>query len=150
MANLVHNRLTVIKGNAEDLLKFISEQKGVWEPGIYTTNLKTTSLNKEEIDRVNITNSLPSIKFETKWNPLKEEQVQALLERFPEYEFFYHFSEEVGNYSDEEYHFALGTVIQHTVFPNWREMLKNCSTESEYEALESTFRESECEALFQE
>lgn len=134
MSNHVHNRLTVVKGDAKEVLKFVSEQEGVQDASIYKTKLnpnfdipKGASIReamnfiKEETERVNITNASPSVGFDTLWVPLKEEQVQTLLEKFPENEIIYHFSEEMGNFSDQEYHFLNGKPVKHTEFPNWRD-----------------------------
>lgn len=146
MSNHVHNRLTVVKGDAKEVLKFISKQQGVLEPDIYFTKLKPSfrtpngasiedamHFMKDEVERVNVTNASPSVGFDTLWVPLKEEQVQALLEKFPEYEILYHFSEEMGNFSDEEYHFVNGKLVKHTEFPNWR-LEAEAEVEAEKEA----------------
>jgi hypothetical protein len=124
MANKVHQRLTVVKGSAEEMLDYISKQEGVIEPSIYYTKLTLDSVEEqnivEAVERVRITNGSPSVGFDTKWKPLRQEQVQALLARFPEFELYYHISEELGNFDDEEFHFVNGEQVKHTVFPNWR------------------------------
>lgn len=103
MSNYVHNHLTVVKGSAEEVLKFISEQR----PDV----LREQTESKQGV---------PSVYFDTRWVPLSLEQVQALLEKFPEYEIIYHFSEEMGNCSSGEFHFVNGKVVKATAFPNWR------------------------------
>jgi hypothetical protein len=138
MSNHVHNRLTVVKGSAEEVLKFISEQQGIREPSIYTTKLKAQVETPQEAERVNVTNASPSIGFDTLWVPLKQEQIQELLETFPEYEIIYHFSEEMGNFSDQEYHFVNGKQVKHTEFPNWRDELENSQVEAQEQAETNT------------
>jgi hypothetical protein len=120
MANRVHQRITVVEGSAEEVLKFLSQQDGVIDPVIYTTRLKPRDTSEEEVKRVQVTNASPSVGFDTKWEPLKESQVNALLTAFPTYELIFHLSEELGNWSDEEYHFVKGEQVKHIVFPNWR------------------------------